>query len=171
MKQLRVTLSAEELMQQRKAPKQATQQFFDKEAAKEQAGKISRELSNFFRFKNFTEKRLAIEEQAEEASTMKLDPMPKLDPPVPPAPVSGGESSVAPDPRRKKKKPGKPDARLVKVDTQRMRDKARLRQRIIEAQIRRKHRVVQGIVAPPRGIIQGEAIGQLPSKYRGITVD
>ena len=57
MKTIRVALSAEEMMQQRKGPKNAMQQFFDKEAAKEQAGKISRELSNYFRFKNFTEKK------------------------------------------------------------------------------------------------------------------
>ena len=148
------------------------QQFVDKEAAQKQAVKISRELSNYFRSETFTKKRLAIEQQAEETGKMKsMDPMPKLDIQMPPAPVSGGESSVAPDPRRKKKKTGKPEAALVPSRRTSRFDKAELRKRIIEAQKRRRNRVVQGIVVPPRGVIQGEAIGQQSSKYRGITAD
>ena len=90
---------------------------------------------------------------------------------MPPPPVSGGESSVAPDPKRKKKKPGKPDAALVPSRRTSRFDKAELRKRIIEAQKRRRNRVVQGTVAQPRGAIQGEPIGQLPGKYRGLVAD
>ena len=113
MKNIRVAFSAQQMMAQRKGPKNAMQQFVDKQAAAKQAGKISRELSNYFRSETFTKKRLPIEEQAEEAGKMKLDPMPKLDVQLPPPPVSGGESSAPPDPRRRNKKPGKPDAKLV----------------------------------------------------------
>ena len=161
--------NAEEMMARRKGPKQA---IFDKEAAKETAGKISRELSNYFRFETLTKKRLQIEDQAEETGKMKsMDPMPKLDIQMPPAPVSGGESSVAPDPRRKKKKPGKPDAALVPSRRTSRFDKAELRKRIIEAQKRRRNRVIQGIIVPPSGAIHGEPVGQLPYKYRGLVAD
>ena len=97
-----------------------------------------------------------------------MDPMPKLDIQMPPPPVSGGESSVAPDPKRKKKKPGKPDAALVPSKRTSRFDKAELRKRIIEAQNKRRNRVVQGIVVPPGGPIKGQPIGQMPRMYRGL---
>ena len=157
-------------MAQRKGPNNAMQHFFDKEAAQKQAGKISRELSNYFRSETFTKKRLAIEQQAEETGKMKsMDPMPKLDIQMPPPPVSGGESSVAPDPKRKKKKPGKPDAALVPSKRTSRFDKAELRKRILETQQRRRNRVVQGVVVEPRGTIKGQPIGHISRMYRDIT--
>ena len=90
---------------------------------------------------------------------------------MPPPPVSGGESSVAPDPRRKRKKPGKPDAALVPSKRTSRFDKAELRKRIIEAQNKRKLRVAQGTVVPPGGPIKGQPIGQMPRMYRGLVAD
>ena len=160
MKNIRVAFSAQEMMTQRKGPKSTMQQFFDKGAAEK--GKMSRELSNYFRSKTFTEKRLAIEQQAAETGKMKLDPQ------DPPPPVSGGESSVAPEPKRKKK-PGKPDAKLIPSRSRF--DKTELRKRILDAQNKRRNRIVQGTVVPPGGPIKGQPIGQIPRMYRGITVD
>ena len=165
MKNIRVAFSAQEMMTQRKGPKSTMQQFFDKGAAEK--GKMSRELSNYFRSKTFTEKRLAIEQQAAETGKMKLEPQ------DPPPPVSGGESSVAPE--KRKKKIGKPDAKLVprqvRVDTKNIKDKAKIRQRILDVQNKRRNRIVQGIVVPPSGPMKGQPIGQIPRMYRGITVD
>ena len=92
--------------------------------------------------------------------------MPKLDIQLPPPPVSGGESSVL-SPGRKKK-PGKPDAIKVIAGTRVIKDKARLKQRIIEASNKRKNRVIQGTVVPKRTVIQGRPIGRLPSEYSGL---
>ena len=92
--------------------------------------------------------------------------MPKLDIELPPPPVSGGESSVAPDARRKK--PGKPDAKLVPTRRMSRFDKARLRQRIIEASNKRRNRVIQGVVVPKRPVIQGRPIGSFPFEYSGL---
>ena len=97
----------------------------------------------------------------------------KLNPPDPPSPAGGGERSALEfeSERKDKKQPGKPNARLVKVDTKRTKDKAKLRQRIPEAQNRRKKRVIQGTVVPPRGADHSQRIGQLPGKYRGLVAD
>ena len=103
---------------------------------------------------------MAIEQQAQEMSEPKLDPF------QPDPPVSGGESSVL-EPQ-KKGKLGKPDAIKVVASTRHVKDKARLRQHIIEAFNKRRNRVIQGVVVPKRAIIQGRPIGQLPSEYSGL---
>ena len=164
MRSVRVAMSASDLMRERfagpKNPKNAMEQFFSKQTANKQAGKISRELSNYFRSETFSQKRLAIEQQAQEMSK------PKLEAPQPDPPISGGESSVL-EPK-KKGKLGKPDAIKVVASTRHVKDKARLRQRIIEASNKRRHRAIQGVVVPKRAIIQGRPIGQLPSEYSGL---